>query len=426
MPSIRFTDPSFTRGNPSTSGPVDVAGLDMTLATPMATKPKLMLIGQNYMIRVNREKAVHLARHFHVRVCTCDSQGCIVLGRKVVDTQPESHAAVYELQRLVRWPRWQNHTNLVFRGLRAEIADFKPDVILVENEPWSWLRWQARWSAWRAAPNARFAEFTWENVARPGIKGWLLRLIYRAAAATGGQVICGNKSAQEICIVAGFPKEQTMVGAQLGIDLSDYQPASTAARDAWRRELGWPAEAKVLGFCGRLVEEKGLLELVAAAQSLRPKHPDLRLAIVGEGVLRQQLETSDPTGEWLKILPAVRHEAVPAFLDKLDLFILPSKPLKQTNGKAWEEQFGHVLIEAMACGVLTLGSDSGAIPEVLDDPSVTFRHSDVTDLAAVIDHWLTHDLERAAKAAEQRRQCAMRWTHEAVAHTYANFLNAVR
>jgi glycosyltransferase involved in cell wall biosynthesis len=392
----------------------------------LGDKSKLLLVGHTYSLKVNREKALLLARHFHVRVCTCDLDEWKVLGREVVDTQPASHAAAYELRRLIRWPRWQKYTNLVFCGLHAEIADFQPDIILVENEPWSWLRWQARWAAWRAAPAARFAEFTWENVERHGIKGWLLRRIYQAAAVTGGQVICGNQAARKLCIVAGFAEDQCAVAPQLGINLEDYPHASVAEREDWRSQLGWPTVAKVIGFCGRLVEEKGLLDLVEAVRSLRGKNSELCLALVGEGTLRAQLEAADPAGEWLKILPAVPHEEVPDFLNKLDLFILPSKPLAAASGEVWEEQFGHILIEAMACGVLTLGSTSGAIPEVLDDPSVLFPHSDSSALAALIDHWLVRNESRAAKAAEQRGQCAQRWTHEAVALTYADFLKANR
>jgi glycosyltransferase involved in cell wall biosynthesis len=385
-------------------------------------KPKLMLIGHTYMVSVNREKAVHLAAHFEVRVCTCESKGWMVLGSEVVDSNPPAHEASYQLRRLTRWPRWQDYTKIAFRGLQAEMADFRPDVVLVENEPWSLLRWQARVASWIAAPKARFAEFTWENVERPGIRGRILKLVYTAASVTGDRLICGNAKARDICVAAGFPAGETIVAPQLGIGLEDHPPASPAEREAWRTSLGWPRHSKVLGFCGRLVEEKGLIELAEATMSLRESFPDLRLALVGEGVLRPRLEAMDPRGEWLRVLPAVLHHEVPAFLNKLDIFILPSKPMVAADGQVWEEQFGHVLIEAMASGVLTLGSDSGAIPEVLGDPDVTFRHGDASALAATLGFWLSHDDERGRKTASQRRQCAVRWTHEAVASTYAGFL----
>jgi glycosyltransferase involved in cell wall biosynthesis len=390
---------------------------------PMPAKPRLMLIGHTYMIAVNREKAVHLADYFEVMVCTCETEGWKVLGQDVVDTNPPNHESAYQLRRLARWPRTQSYTRLFLRGLQDEILAFQPDIVLVENEPWAWMRWQARWATWRAAPEARFAEFTWENVERPGITGVLLHQLYRAAAATGDLLICGNKAAHALCVTAGYNEKTAIVGPQLGFNPQDHPAASVAERETWRTDLGWPATAKVVGFCGRLVEEKGLFEFVEAARSLREKYPELRVALVGEGPLRKALEGYDPEGRWLKVLPPVRHEAVPAFLNKLDIFVLPSKPLNPPDGQVWEEQFGHVLIEAMACGVLTLGSDSGAIPEVLNDPSVTFPHSNIASLASIIDDWLGGDDRREAKANEQRQICANRWTHAAVAKTYAAFLN---
>ncbi len=394
-------------------------------ATLLPKKPKLMLIGHTYMISSNREKALHLAAYFEVRVCTCDSRGWKVLGKEVVDENPPAHEDAYELRRLNRWPRWQDYTKIAFLGLQAEMTDFQPDIVLVENEPWSLLRWQARVTSWIFAPSARFAEFTWENVERPGIKGRVLKLFYLAAAVTGGRLICGNVNARNNCIAAGFPEEETTVAAQLGISLEDHPPASPVEREAWRTTLGWPHNSKVIGFCGRLVEEKGLIELVESTMELRKNHPNLRLAIVGDGVLRPRLEAMDPHGQWLQVLPAVRHREVPAFLSKLDIFVLPSKPMIDGDGQVWEEQFGHVLIEAMASGVLTLGSDSGAIPEVLNDPTVTFRHGDPTHMASMIDYWLTHDQEHESKIASQRTQCASRWTHEAIARSYAEFLDGL-
>ncbi len=124
----------------------------------------------------------------------------------------------------------------------------------------------------------------------------------------------------------------------------------------------------------------------------------------------------------MKILPAVRHEEIPAFLNKLDIFVLPSKPKNSSAHGVWEEQFGHVLIEAMACGTFTLGSNSGAIPEVLNDSTVTFQHSNTQSLASMLAVWLAKPEQMEGKAAIQREICHRLWTHAAVAERYAEFL----
>ena len=58
---------------------------------------------------------------------------------------------------------------------------------------------------------------------------------------------------------------------------------------------------------------------------------------------------------------------VPRHLRALDALVLPSE-----STPLWKEQFGHVLIEAMACGVPVVGSDSGAIPEVIGEAGLLF------------------------------------------------------
>lgn len=373
------------------------------------------------MIAVNREKARALSEYFHVRVCTLKGRDWVVLGKPVADWDESSHLGSYELSRLEHFPGTQDHTRILFRGLKQQMQDFQPDIILVENEPWSLLRWQARWHAWREARGALFAEFTWENVRRPGIRGNLLDQIYRLCAKTSDAVICGNEAARRLFREAGMNPDRIMVDGQLGENREGYPKASPAERAHWRKSLGWGESDRVIGFCGRIVEEKGLKELILAVSELRAEFPDLRLVLVGSGDLENEATASDPEGNWLRILPPVPHREIPFFLAKIDAFVLPSKPLKSNDGKVWEEQFGHVLIEAMACGTLTLGSDSGAIPEILDDESVTFKNANSDSLRTCLAHWLGSTAARERKALEQRAKCLERWSHGALAARYAHF-----
>lgn len=389
--------------------------------TSPPAKPKLLLVGHTYMIAVNREKANALAEFFEVCVCTIDSTQWMVLGSELRDTEADRRHQGYQLHRLARWPKIRKATSILMRGFGHIIRDFQPDIILVENEPWSLLRWQVRCCSWIYAPKAKFAEFTWENIRRPGIKGWLCNLTYRAAAATTNKVICGNVAAAQLFIDAGLPAPKILVDGQLGVSEADFPIASHSEKSSWRTQHGWASGDFVVGFCGRLVEEKGLIELANAIQNLRAHHPHLRLALLGDGPIHQELTNFDPSQDWLKILPPVPHLEVHAFLNKLDLFILPSKPIQQ-NGHCWEEQFGHVLIEAITAGVLTIGSDSGAIPEVLDDPQWIFSHSSQQAITDILHHILNQPEHLAAIQNTQREKCLAKWNHNALARRYASFL----
>jgi glycosyltransferase involved in cell wall biosynthesis len=88
---------------------------------------------------------------------------------------------------------------------------------------------------------------------------------------------------------------------------------------------------------------------------------------------------------------------MPRFMSALDVLVLPSRTRPN-----WKEQFGRVLIEAMACGVSVIGSDSGEIPSVIGEAGLVFRQDDVEDLRrcllSLYDHALRLRLAREGRA----------------------------
>jgi glycosyltransferase involved in cell wall biosynthesis len=75
----------------------------------------------------------------------------------------------------------------------------------------------------------------------------------------------------------------------------------------------------------------------------------------------------------------IDREKIPEFLSKMDILILPSLTTPQ-----WKEQFGRVIIEAMAAKVPVIGSDSGEIPNVIGDAGLVFKEGSPLDLASKI------------------------------------------
>jgi glycosyltransferase involved in cell wall biosynthesis len=131
-----------------------------------------------------------------------------------------------------------------------------------------------------------------------------------------------------------------------------------------------------IGYVGRFVEEKGVDVLLRAAASLSFSY---RLTLVGDGPAKSQwmrfareLDIADR----VKWSGAVAHSRVPECLGAMDVVVLAS-----TTGKTWKEQFGRILIEAMACGVPVIGSSSGEIPGVIGNAGLIFKEGDAQGLA---------------------------------------------
>jgi glycosyltransferase involved in cell wall biosynthesis len=99
---------------------------------------------------------------------------------------------------------------------------------------------------------------------------------------------------------------------------------------------------------------------------------------------------------WHGRLPST---AMPGFYRGLDLFVLPSR-----TTASWKEQFGRVLVEAMACGVPVIGSTSGEIPHVMGDSGLLFAEDDLAALVGHLQRLMANHTERMAlgKAGRQR------------------------
>jgi glycosyltransferase involved in cell wall biosynthesis len=94
----------------------------------------------------------------------------------------------------------------------------------------------------------------------------------------------------------------------------------------------------------------------------------------------------------------------------MDVLVLPSRTTPQ-----WKEQFGHVLIEAMACGTPVIGSNSGAIPDVIDAAGLLFPEGDVDALAAHLCRLANNPKELHLMSQRGRERVADMYTHERIA-----------
>jgi glycosyltransferase involved in cell wall biosynthesis len=122
------------------------------------------------------------------------------------------------------------------------------------------------------------------------------------------------------------------------------------------------------------------------------------------------------------VLPALAYEDVPGFLKSLDILVLPSVTIPPLH----REQFGRVLVEAMAAGVPVIGSNSGAIPEVIADAGLVVAERDPLALAAAIDQLLRDPTLRHRLAERGRQRVRSRFAWAVVAEqTAALFRSAV-
>lgn len=178
-----------------------------------------------------------------------------------------------------------------------------------------------------------------------------------------------------------------------GCDASIFHPTNrNAARDA----LGLPRDAEVVAYVGRLVAEKGLLELLEACRTLSATRPGLHLVLVGEGPLQEELSTRIATDPSLpvRLAGAQPPNEVARWMAASSLVTLPS----------YSEGHPNVLVEALACGRPVVATAVGGIPEVVDASSgVLVPVRDVPALASGLAQVLERDWDEAALARKFSR-----------------------
>lgn len=167
-------------------------------------------------------------------------------------------------------------------------------------------------------------------------------------------------------------------------------PLPAEGRDEARRRLGWDGR-KVVLMLSRLNRRKGHSTVLRAAARLRGRHPGILVAIAGTGGYRERIEALSRElglGEAVRFLGAVPEEEKGALLAAADLFCMPSDA---DEGKFEVEGFGIVFLEAAAAGTLCVGSDTGGIPDALEDgrSGILVPAGDAEALAEALDRALS-------------------------------------
>jgi glycosyltransferase involved in cell wall biosynthesis len=281
-----------------------------------------------------------------------------------------------------------------FPTLGRLFKTLRPDIVHVDEEPYNLATWLAVRDA--RAVGAKTVFFTWQNLPRryPPPFSLMEQWNYLSVDAA----IAGTEEAAEVLFAKGY-KGPVEVIPQFGVDAERFTPDSTPPAPPW-----------VIGYVGRLVEQKGVMTLLEAAAKLAG---DWRLELIGSGPLQGDLESrAEELGVSARIVfrDQIPSGEIPEALRGLHTLVLPSY-----TRSFWKEQFGRALVEAMACGVPVIGSDSGEIPRVIGDAGLITPEGDADALAAALDR-LFSDVELRQNYAQLGRERVLaRFTHEQVA-----------
>lgn len=369
---------------------------------------RLLTIGHSYVVGLNRRLAHEMAREGRDRwsvTAAAPSSYAGDLGRITLEHVNN------EACRVVPLPvHFDRSPHLMFYGGLRLLMSEHWDVVHCWEEPYVTAGSQI---ARRAPCAAMFVFSSFQNLPKtyPPPFNWMERHVLRRA---NGWIAFGRTVHDVQRRRAGYANLPSRI-IPPGVDTQSFTPQA-AARAHVRADRGWDDGAPVVGFAGRFVPEKGLGVLTQALARLAVPW---RALFVGGGPELPSLQAFSAAHPGrVSIATGVKHCEMPAYLNAMDVLCAPS----QTTTR-WREQFGRMLIEAMACGVPVLASHSGEIPHVVADAGILLPEGDASAWAAALTRVLTDAGCRRDLADRGLRRARTEFEWRVVARRHLEFFD---
>ncbi len=313
----------------------------------------------------------------------------------------------YGRQRAERWPSFRGELvtlPVVLAGniplhayvaaMRRRLRALDPDVVYVHHEPYAAATFQVVRAA-SGIDGAAIGFYSAQNLRKR--YPWPVSAWERWVHAHSDFALPVSEEVAQVLRGKGYQGEIDVL--PLPVDTDRFHPAN-----------GGFGETRpfTAGYVGRVAEEKGVDTLLAALPLLESE--DTRVLVVGEGPQRDGLTAMAHelgVGERVTWAGYVPHDMVVDVYRDMDVLVVPSKTVPN-----WKEQFGRVVVEALACGVPVIASDSGELPNLISQTAGgwVFREGDAAHLAQVLDAVRTDSAVSTGSVGARGR--------EAVARTY--------
>ncbi|MGA1131757.1 MAG: glycosyltransferase [Prochlorotrichaceae cyanobacterium] len=197
---------------------------------------------------------------------------------------------------------------------------------------------------------------------------------------------------------------------QRGVDTESFRPDLASPEMRHRLTQGHP-EDPLLVYVGRLSAEKGIDRIKPVLEAI----PNARLALVGDGPYREELETLF-AGLPVYFVGYLQGEELGAAYASADAFVFPSLT----------ETLGLVVLEAMAAGCPVIAANAGGIPDIVTDGENGFLFEPENDRGAIeaTQRLLANQLERE-KIRRAARQEAERWGWSAATRQLRDYYQSI-
>jgi glycosyltransferase involved in cell wall biosynthesis len=268
----------------------------------------------------------------------------------------------------------------------------------------------------------RLVVTVWENI--PFLNETPARKAIKTSVLDAADLFLAVSSwAREALILEGAPEQKIKVQMP-GVDLQRFRPAPKD--NQLLRQFGCGPNDLIILFVANLYREKGVFDLLYAFRRVVDRlgrATQLRLLLAGRGrektrilglIRRLRLE------DYARVIGSFPYSSIPQLHNIADIFVLPSIPVS-----TWQEQFGYVLVESMACGKPVISTLTGAIPEVVADAGVLVPPNDFLSLANALEDLISDEKKRTELGQKGRQRAEEVFDSRRVAAQLKNHYDAL-
>jgi glycosyltransferase involved in cell wall biosynthesis len=311
---------------------------------------RILVVSHASVLNVNRALYQELhtrGRHRVSMIVPVAWKGDLIRGLEFSRSREDGEIEIFPLPVMVSG----NGSLFFYRAWVGAIMEkARPDFLFLDEEPWSLCAAQF---TFRRPSGLKFAFYTKQNLRKiiPAPFRLLEQMVFRRSSAA----FSVEPEVEDVLRWKGYGKK--IYDLPHSFDPGLFHPPGMEKKRALLQSYGLEGERPLVMYCGRLTEEKGIGDLLAVAEAVGPA---ARYLFVGNGPLFAEVENFCRSRPYARCMPALKHHEIGAAMGCADILVLPSR-----TTSFWKEQFGRVLVEAMACGAAVLGSDSGAIARVI-------------------------------------------------------------
>jgi len=331
-------------------------------------KKRVLVLSHSYTIKTYRKKFALIAKHSDIvlRIVTPSKW---YENFQEVEFVPDETTDCQEFSAPILFSGYGSRF-FYYKNIITHFKDFRPHIIHLEEEAWSLNALQVLLLKRLFCPSSKLIFRTSLSAEIKQRFSFLPLLIERLVFKEADAAFPLSVKAGEILRSRGYCGK--IMPFPNGVDTELFRKMDTTSL---KDKLGLRNHC-VIGYVGRLLKMKGLDTLLHAVAQL---DFDYKLLMLGSGEYKANLMN---LAKELKIsnqivwIDAVLPSEVPMYINCMDMLVLPSITTDE-----WVEFFGRVLIEAMACEVPVIGSDSGEIPNVIGKAGLIFHEKDACHLA---------------------------------------------